>query len=76
MNYTLLERRDILIKDPYIGMPIHLDTSNGSCLENYPIAMSYVPFQQWKSTYPLEKALERGTLFPELDLPFFGGNTK
>ncbi len=38
-----------------------------------PIAMSYVPFQQWKETYSLDKGLARGTIFPELDLPFKGG---
>jgi len=42
-------------------------------LGDLPLAMSYVPFQRWQSTYPLEKALQRGTIFPELDLPFKGG---
>lgn len=37
-----------------------------------PIGMSYVPFQQWKTTYDENIALQRGTLFPELDLPFIG----
>lgn len=41
-------------------------------LGNLPIAMCYVPMQQWKNTYSLQEALERGTLFPELDLPFKG----
>ncbi|PWL73028.1 MAG: hypothetical protein DBY25_01280 [Clostridiales bacterium] len=34
--------------------------------------MAYVPRQTWKTTYPVEEALERGTIFPELDLPFTG----
>lgn len=42
-------------------------------LGKLPLAMSYVPFQKWQTTYSLEKALKRGTLFPELDLPFKGG---
>lgn len=42
-------------------------------LGDLPLAMSYVPFQNWNETYPLAKALERGTIFPELDLPFKGG---
>lgn len=42
-----------------------------------PLAMAYVPFQQWNETYDDDKALARGTLFPELDLPFSkGGDIK
>lgn len=37
--------------------------------EHTPLAMAYVPFQQWGKTYDEEKAFERGTIFPELDLP-------
>ena len=37
-----------------------------------PLAMAYVPFQQWEELYDADKALNRGTLFPELDLPFEG----
>lgn len=36
------------------------------------LVMSYVKMQQWDQTYEPETALERGTLFPELDLPFVG----
>lgn len=38
-----------------------------------PLAMAYVPFQQWNDTYDDDKAFARGTLFPELDLPFSRG---
>ncbi len=75
-----------MIKDPYIGMPITMggrcDTAPGkpanvsgfdtTYLGSLPIAMSYTPMQQWKTTYSLEKGLSRGTIFPELDLPFEG----
>ena len=45
--------------------------------KNTPLAMAYVPFQQWSDTYDDDKALARGTLFPELDLPFSrGGDTQ
>ena len=37
------------------------------------LAMAYVPFQQWGETYGDDEALSKGTLFPELDLPFSGG---
>ncbi len=35
----------------------------------YNVAYAYVPVQKMQETYPPEKALERGTMFPELDLP-------
>ncbi len=37
------------------------------------LAMMYVPFQRFENLYEPEKALERGTLFADLDLPFYGG---
>lgn len=47
--------------------------SQTGCMENYSIAMSYVPWQQWKQTYALDRAIQRGTIFPELDLSFVMG---
>lgn len=41
-------------------------------LGSLPLAMAYVPMQQWKTTYTLTGGLSRGTIFPELDLPFEG----
>ena len=48
-------------------------TFDRTFLEDLPLAMAYVPFQQWRSIYPQDEALERGTLFQELDLPVRGG---
>lgn len=45
------------------------NTAPGS-LEQYPVGMGYVPWQQWQQTYPLDKGFQRGTIFPDLDLPF------
>ena len=42
-------------------------------VENYPIAMGYVPMQQWRQTYSIDDGFMRGTIFPELDLPFVMG---
>jgi len=65
-------------EEPYVGMPI-------SSLNRYPmqpqhdplcglpLAMAYVPWQCWGKTYEPADALCRGTIFPELDLPFLGG---
>ena len=36
------------------------------------LAMAYVPWQTWQDIYEAEKALERGTIFCELDKPFLG----
>jgi alkylhydroperoxidase/carboxymuconolactone decarboxylase family protein YurZ len=52
------------------------NNGNGSMTrfpKNTPLAMAYVPFQQWGETYGDDEALSRGTLFPELDLPFLKG---
>ncbi len=40
---------------------------------SFPVGMGYVPMQQWGQTYPISKGFERGTIFPDLDLPFMMG---
>lgn len=45
-------------------------------LSSLPLAMAYVPIQKWEDTYSLETALQRGTIFPSLDLPFMGRGGK
>ncbi len=40
--------------------------------ENKPVAIAYVNWQKFSKTYEPQKALERGTIFPELDKPFTG----
>lgn len=45
-------------------------------MSGMPIAMAYVPWQRWKQTYSLEQGLNRGTIFPELDLPFVMGRCR
>lgn len=56
--------------------------TDGGCTENptpfpknTPVAMAYVPFQQIGQIYNPESGLDRGTIFPDLDLPFLGGGT-
>lgn len=39
-------------------------------MEQYPVGMGYVPWQQWRQTYSLEQGLNRGTIFADLDLTF------
>ncbi|MBQ7783056.1 MAG: spore coat associated protein CotJA [Oscillospiraceae bacterium] len=37
-----------------------------------PLAMAYVPYQMWEETYAENVALAKGTIFPSLDMPFYG----
>lgn len=39
----------------------------------FPIAMAYVPWQSFETTYPLCEGFMVGTIFPELNLPFERG---
>ena len=43
-------------------------------LVNHPLAMVYSPCQAWRDAYAPDAALERGTMFAELDLPFEATN--
>ena len=38
------------------------------------LAIAAVPVQEWGDVYDREEALKRGTVFPELDLPFFAAD--
>lgn len=38
----------------------------------FPLAMVYTPLQSFHDIYDKEKALNAGTIFRELDLPFHG----
>lgn len=53
-------------------------TSNNkmsTCLEkgNFPLAMAYVPWQKFENLFELEKGLQVGTIFKDLDFPFTVG---
>lgn len=37
------------------------------------IAIASVPCQKWSEPYDLAKALKEGTIFPELNKPFYMG---
>lgn len=46
---------------------------DASCLEmNYAPAMAYVPWQKFGELHEPEKALEVGTIFADLEKPFWG----
>ena len=41
-------------------------------LEDFPIAMAYVPWQKWRNLYEPCKGFQRGTIFEDLSKPFHG----
>ena len=62
-------------------MPEHRMANEAGCYmrENdsygcgkYPIGMGYVPWQEFKDIYDLERGLNAGTIFAELEKPFWG----
>ncbi|MBQ1275181.1 MAG: spore coat associated protein CotJA [Cellulosilyticum sp.] len=54
----------------FVGLKTPCDEKIDCNMENMPIAMAYVPWQQWRMIYEPKEALKRGTIFKELDLPF------
>lgn len=48
------------------------DCNKETVLASLPIAMAYVPWQTYGNIYPLQQAINRGTMFRELDLDFAG----
>lgn len=40
--------------------------------DGFAVAMTYTPWQRWGEVYHAEKGLDRGTIFPALDMPFSG----
>lgn len=43
-----------------------------ACIDHLPLAMAYVPMQSWCDVYELQVGFRKGTMFPELDKPFYG----
>lgn len=41
-------------------------------LRGMAVGIGYVPWQQWECVYNVDEGLSRGTIFPSLDLPFYG----
>ena len=62
---------DLKCKDYIVNHDCHLKFCNTK-LCDLPLAMSYTPMQRFHDSYSGHEALMRGTLFPELDKPFYG----
>lgn len=50
----------------------HCDKYDDKCIDKLPLAMAYVPFQKWKNVYDASAGLQAGTIFKDLELPFYG----
>jgi len=53
-----------------------IEDMRDTCMEivelcpNLPLANAYVPFQKYSKIYPMNEGLVRGTIFPDLDMPY------
>ena len=54
------------------SMPTRPCPQKQDILQDMPIAMAYVPWQEWSNIYEVQKGFRRGTIFEELDKPFQG----
>jgi hypothetical protein len=63
---------DTVIGNIIFGGCADADCNKETTLSGCPIAMAYVPWQSYGNIYPLQQAIQRGTMFRELDLDFAG----
>ena len=57
-------------------LPPKQPTCDLSVTDGLPVGMTYAPMQVFRKLYSPDEALQRGTLFCELDLPFQGGKKR
>ena len=62
---------------PYPGLgPVVIGPNHTAGFERYPVGMGYVPVQSWEAPFPMDRAFQRGTIFPSLDYPFVMGRCR
>lgn len=49
-----------------------MNNNINNCIDSLPLTMAYVPMQNFEKTYEPEAGLSEGTIFPELNKPFYG----
>ena len=59
-----------------MGEPTRAQESASASHGPRPLAMVYSPVQEWRELYDNEAGLARGTVFKELDFPFWGGDAR
>lgn len=63
---------DTFCGDDRQGDSCPINKCDFSCVDNFPLAMAYIPMQKFENIYSLDEALCAGTLFKDLDKPFLG----
>ena len=71
MNGFILRERENSLSDSEKYKPLTDTVSRFPA--RTPLAMAYVPFQEWGEVYDDDEAISYGTLFPDLKLPFSKG---
>ena len=56
------------------GDSVYCSCNNGNGLQSLPLAMGYVPKQEFKDVYAIDQGFFAATIFKELDKPFERGN--
>lgn len=46
------------------------------CIDQFPVGMTYVPWQVWQRVFSVETAMNMGTIFPDLFKPFTKGGCR
>ena len=55
------------------GWPTPAPSAPAENIDQFPVGMAYVPWQQWQQVYAIDVALNVGTIFPDLNKPFIMG---
>ena len=58
------------------GASCPINKCDFSCVDDFPLAMAYIPMQRFENLYSIDEALCAGTLFKDLDKPFLGGKAE
>lgn len=78
MNLNLFDNIDGLVisRQPDSKNDATSDEVSSRLPDNASLAMAYVPFQQWNNVFSMDEALNKGTLFPDLEFPFERGGVR
>lgn len=71
-NYRYPSKDQSRCKSPERNIVCCNDRSGYDELSCFPLAMAYVPWQKWCALYEADKGFCRGTIFEQLDKPFYG----
>ncbi len=71
-DFSMLSLKDGDCNSRINSRPITRMNDNADCINNLPLAMAYVPMQRFDKTYEPDAGLGAGTIFPDLNKPFYG----